>query len=211
MNQKGFATILGLCLILVIALVVKGIQESEGNHAYETTDFQTAYDLQNAAESGICKAVKIVRDNPDPLPGSEEFPPLRTDTQHKIIDAMEIETLNGSKIIVDVWAERVLIERYEVSYAAKKDVANAKFIPVTDELLSNKKAKAYELGYAFFSVAELDNSQLYRRAFAYIVDNVVIVRAGLVQKFRDDVISEEEKKVIHFMNVASSGDYTYKD
>ena len=123
---------------------------------------------------------------------------------------MEIKTLNGSNIIVDVWAERVLIKRYEVNYASKKNVANAKFIPVTDEFLSNKKAKAYELGYAFFSVAELENSQLYRRAFAYIVDNVVIVRAGLVQKFKDDVISDKEKNVIHFMNVAS-GDYTYKD
>ena len=53
MNEKGFATILGLCLILAIALVVKGIQESEGNHVYATTDFQTEYDLQNAAEVGI--------------------------------------------------------------------------------------------------------------------------------------------------------------
>ena len=88
MNEKGFATILGLCLLLALVLVVKGIQESEGNHAYEMTDFQTECDLQNAAEVGIYKAVKIVRDGPNPLPGSEEFPPLRTDTQHKIIEAI---------------------------------------------------------------------------------------------------------------------------
>ena len=202
-------------MILAIALVALGIQESEGNHAYETTDFQTEYDLQNAAEVGIYEAVKMVRDNPNLLHGSKAYPPVRTDTRRKIIEAMEIPTLNGSKIIVDVWAERVIIKRYEVDY--NSNVANTKFIPVTgDEELFNKGAKAYELGCVFFSKAEPEfpltraGGKLYRRAFAYVVDNVVIERLGYVQKIREDVIGAEEKNTIHFMEV-SSGNYTYKE
>ena len=61
MNEKGFATIFGLCLILAIALVVKGIQESEMNHAYETSDFQTEFELQNLADSGIYRAVDEIK------------------------------------------------------------------------------------------------------------------------------------------------------
>ena len=65
MTEKGFATILGLCLILVIALIVKGIQEAEMNHAYETTDFQAEFDLQNAADSALVEtvdeAVKLIK------------------------------------------------------------------------------------------------------------------------------------------------------
>ena len=213
MNQKGFATILGLCLILAIALVVKGIQESEGNHSYETTDFQTEYDLQNAAEVGIYKAVKMVRDNPNLLLGSKEYPPLRTDTRSKIITKMEIKTLNGSTVYVDVWGERVIIKRYEVDYGLSKDVANIKFIPVTsDEELFSDGAKAYELGCAFFSTAELNSTRtggkLYRRAFAYVVDNVIIEKSGDVLKIKD--IGATEKNVVHFME-AATGNYTYKE
>ncbi|MBQ7454584.1 MAG: hypothetical protein IJS69_06015, partial [Selenomonadaceae bacterium] len=61
MNQRGFATIFGLCLILVIALIVKGIQAAEFNHIHETADFQTEIDLQNAADGGIYEAVEEVR------------------------------------------------------------------------------------------------------------------------------------------------------
>ena len=45
MRQKGFATIFGLCLVLVIALVVKGIEEAEMNHAYEAMNYQAEFEL----------------------------------------------------------------------------------------------------------------------------------------------------------------------
>ena len=61
MREKGFATILSLCLILVIALIVKGIQAAETNHAFETANFQTEIELQNAAESSIIAAVEEVK------------------------------------------------------------------------------------------------------------------------------------------------------
>ena len=58
MKQKGFATIFGLCLILILALVVKGIQEAEANHAREVLNFEMEQMLQSAAESGIVEVVE---------------------------------------------------------------------------------------------------------------------------------------------------------
>lgn len=201
MNEKGFATILGLCLLLAIALVVKGIQESEGNHAYETTDFQTELDLQNAAEVGIYKAVKMVRDNPNLLPVCKDVYAVnpRKSTQKKIITATEIPTLNDPKIIVDVWAERVIIKPYEVNYARKK---NNKYIayPFIDAENKNLGWK----GYVFFSVAkpELKSSRtggkLYRRAFAYVVESAIKETGGDVEE--NDLDIEDKKSLIHFMN-----------
>lgn len=56
MRQKGFATIFGLCLIFVVALIVKGINDAETNHAREVINFETEQILQRAAESAIVEA-----------------------------------------------------------------------------------------------------------------------------------------------------------
>ena len=126
MNEKGFATILGLCLILALALVVKGIQESEGNHANETADFQAEIDLQSAAEFGIYKVAAYVKENPLPLNDVYEQSRIRRQEiqeRGKVINGESIETSSGS-VSVDVWAERLIITPYEVDYTADTDVAN---------------------------------------------------------------------------------------
>ena len=63
MREKGFATIFGLCLILIIALVVKGIQEAEANHAREVLNFEMEQVLQSAAESSILEAAESLSDD----------------------------------------------------------------------------------------------------------------------------------------------------
>lgn len=184
MNQKGFATILGLCLILAITLVVKGIQESEGNHSYETTDFQTEYDLQNAAEIGIYTAAKIVKANPNILPFNREMN-LRGDYQRKFTRTT-IKTLSGSKIYVDVWGERMLIVPYEVDYAPNPDVANK---------INDGKTIEQRKCYGFFSKAEFTSQRtggkLYRRAFGYVL-------------LEEDDTSDW---TLHFLNVADKNNY----
>ena len=184
MNQKGFATILGLCLILAIALVVKGIQESEGNHAYETTDFQTELDLQNAAEIGIYKAAKTVKENPNILPFNRELNP-RGNYQYKFTQ-IKIKTLSGSDINVDAWGERMLIVPYKVDYVPDPDVANK---------IDDGKTIDERKSYGFFSRAELTNSRtggkLYRRAFGYVLQN-------------------DSTWTVHFLNVTAGG-YIYND
>lgn len=101
MNQRGFATIFGLCLILVIALVVKGIQEAEANHAREVMNFETEQALQLAAESGIVQALEYVRQNPDFLPKAATFVVSRK--------KIPVDYNGKQKITLEVWGERGLI------------------------------------------------------------------------------------------------------
>ena len=186
MNEKGFATILGLCLILALALVVKGIQESEGNHAYETTDFQTELNLQNAAEIGIYMAAEEVKSE---LVKDENYLPFNWSynrkPQKKVIDNRTIKILDSSTK-VDVWGERLLIVPYKVDYAPDPDVANK---------IDDGKTIEQRKCYGFFSKAELTNprtgGKLYRRAFGY-------------------VLQDDNTWTIHFLNVTAGG-YTYKE
>lgn len=90
MRQKGFATIFGLCLILVVALIVKGINDAETNHAREVGNFETEQILQRAAESAIVEAASK-------LPSDEQ----------KIIDAQK--TFNNGRrtfqVHVEAWQD----------------------------------------------------------------------------------------------------------
>lgn len=144
MTQKGFATIFGLCLILVIALVVKGIQEAEANHAREVSNFQTEQALQLAAESGIVEAAEKVRKTPSILPYPNWWD----------ISASKVKVLNTTKtfkqnvtISVEVQGERGII------------YTNGK----------NGKDGVY-----FMSCASTDSNvwskKIYRRAYAYVLD-----------------------------------------
>lgn len=198
MNQKGFATIFGLCLILIIALMAKGIQEAEGNHSYETSDFQIEFDLQNAADSGIYEAVKIIYDNPNDIlkfnteeitdPSSND----RKKYQKNVIPKKTIKTSSNGDISVEVWAERILMYPYRVNYN-KYDSKKQRYIA---ELVDASKPKEQRKAYTLFSKAELDSERiggkLYRRSFAYVeLDG-----------------DGKSGKTIHFMDIAN--DYTYK-
>ena len=175
-NEKGFATILGLCLILVIALIVKGIQESEMNHAYETTDFKTELDLQNAADSGIYAAAALIHEKPSTLPLDKNSTYNRKAAQNQIIKPTKKFSLGD--IYVEVWGERVMIKHFKQSYSPYKQVS------------LNKQSKAYIL----FSKAEVQskqtNGKLYRRSFAYVL-------------FDENNNSD---MIIHFMELPSSMD-----
>lgn len=220
MNEKGFATIFGLCLILIIALIVKGIQESEMNHSYETDDFQIEMDLQNAADSGIYKAVEFVHNNPDILPLNEEVTattaarkgiqyPIPLDSTDPMNTVMTIKSSSGD-IQVRAWGERIIMNHYNVTYKSKSNYDEAKFVAVkmpADEVVTRKNTHAREMGYTIFSLASIKSKRtgedIYRRSFAYVTDKIVIEWAGYISKVRDDVIKEDERKVIHFMNIAA--------
>ena len=204
MNQKGFATIFGLCLILVIALMVKGIQESEMNHAYETTDFQIEMDLQNAADSGIYAAAEKVHQK---ITSNKNYLPLIEDDtriNHQVKVFSTTQKTSSGNISVEVWAERILIYPYRTNYN-KYDFKKNRYIA---ELVDASKPKEQRKAYTLFSKAELTSKRiggkLYRRSFAYV---------ELKQKEIEDAegnISEVEvsDKTIHFMDIA--GNYTYK-
>ncbi|MCR5833651.1 MAG: hypothetical protein K6G55_03270 [Selenomonadaceae bacterium] len=171
--EKGFANIFALCLILIIAFVVKGIQETERNHIRETEDFQFKAALRNAADYGIYVAaeeVRIAKENgeellpPNPLPYS---PGSRINNQH------DFGTINKSyskfgTITVQTWGEQIKMHSYKVSYnieseSLKENVAKK---------IGKGKKDVFITSYYFFSVAQATSSvtgqKVYHRATAYI-------------------------------------------
>ena len=93
MKQKGFATIFGLCMILVVALIVRGIQESETNHAREVSNFEFEQALQSAAESGIVEAAEKIR--------GKNFTKGKIPVSNKTLKKAE----KNFSITVEVWGE----------------------------------------------------------------------------------------------------------
>lgn len=169
MNQKGFATIFALCMILIIALVVKGIQESEMNHAYETADFQAAFELQNAADSGIYAAVAKVqseKENGNEIlranPYASDF--NRKDYRYQF-NTLTVKSKYLGKIKVNTWGERLTGDR-QAFQSYKKTYPTGK---TPDDSDSRKS------GYILFSMAEVESKRtgekIYRRAFAYVLDD----------------------------------------
>lgn len=160
MNERGFVTVFALCLILVITLIVKGIQEAETNHNYETTILQAEFDLQNAADGGIYEAAELVRSGQKSLPANN-VPHYRKQNQPKLLTTSR-KTLHGT-ISVNVWGERIKIRDCKRQYTPYKSVP----------IKGNNNKEIIHYGYMLFSVAQLDNERfgkMYRRAFAYVVD-----------------------------------------
>ena len=157
MKQKGFATILSLCLILVIALIVKGIQESEANHAREVLNFEMEQALQSAAESGIVEAAEYVRKNPNYLlystgpPFSQKTIPVKNKTFYHGEQKIKIE--------IEVWGERGEIY----------------FCPVDKNDINEVYAGESKVGVYLMSCAKIKKrvlgEDIYRRAYAYFLDD----------------------------------------
>ena len=136
-------------MILVIALIVRSIQDAEANHAREVVNFETEQALQSAAESAIVEAVDFIRDNPDYLQTGKS-------------DKIKIPVESPDDITVEVWGERGKIYIYPDGKTEIKAIRFADgFYPSYD-------------GVYFMGTATIDGGffgeKIYRRAFAYIVD-----------------------------------------
>ena len=188
-NEHGFATIFGLCFILVVALVVKGIQESETNHTHEATDFQIEFDLQNMADGGIYEAAEIVRVAKEN--GTELLPVSETEgsrSEHQIILVpSRTKEISGGKIQLTVWGERVNIQLAKRNYPAYTKTKDGK----------------PKYGYALFSVVEFTDDtgrKKFRRAFAYVIDGYGYNVSE--RKFYNVTPTDDDKK-IHFLELPS--------
>ena len=166
MRQKGFATIFGLCMILAVALCVKGIQESEMNHAYETADFQAEFELQNVADGGIYEAAELIRLGQKKLPANPSPYEYNRKYQRQLINKT-INYFNADRqsksIKLRVWGERLTgtyqqFQSYQKNYPTGRTAIDAP-----------------KSGYILLSVATVSNSrmtgEIYRRAFAYVLDD----------------------------------------
>lgn len=58
MNQRGFFTIMGLCLLMVAAISIKGVHEFETNYSRGIENYQAEHKLQNLADSALIEAAE---------------------------------------------------------------------------------------------------------------------------------------------------------
>lgn len=168
MNRKGFATILSLCLLLAMALVVRGIQISERNHVYESaTDFTAEFELQNAADSALITAVEKIRNEIVTLP-KRKYWQNRSVVQIQL-PVMTIDSERLDTITVKTWGEKIDVRQFEVTYGTNNEDSDT----ATKNNIAEEKNT--ESGNLVFSVAEAINPQtgekIYRRAVAYFKDD----------------------------------------
>lgn len=158
MREKGFATIFGLCLILVLALIIKGISAVEENHAYETMYFQAELELQDAANSGIYRAIEQVTSGAVVLSKikNASIPKARIKNQYAF-PVMTKKSGQLGTVTIETWGERLNIQPYSVNYTTN---------------YANKDGTGKE-AYVFFSRASADakimSGKIYRRAYAYVL------------------------------------------
>lgn len=179
MNERGFFSIVGLCLLLVITLSIMAIQVTEKNYSCLASDFQIETELRNAAESGLIDATK----NIDILPKNLTL--LTRDKQKKILT--KTFNRNSKNIAVEVWGMRGVVDMYIRNYSAEDDVGRkAAYIDKPYQ----KNGSSERKGIILISVASCVDSlglKRFRRIFAYILD-------------------DDEKKILHFMTVVERGD-----
>lgn len=58
MNQRGFFTIVGLCLLIIVAISIKGVHEFEANYSRGVESYVAEHHLQNLAESYLIEAAE---------------------------------------------------------------------------------------------------------------------------------------------------------
>lgn len=187
MNEKGFFTITAICLLLMITLSVKTVQETERNFSYEAKNFQIELELQNAADSGIYEAVEKIQNGTVKI----NFPTEVDMILNRKYRQKKISVIQPENISVEVYAERGKIEEYERKYSAEDDYTGGK--GYKDEFLNTTHD-----GIILIAAASVEdkttNTKKFRRSLAYI--------------FHEDGLNEEEKykkNIVHFMNKAERG------
>ena len=167
MNEHGFFTIVGLCLLLVISLAIRTIQDTEKNYSYGAAGFQAECELQNAADGGLAEAVKKIQENPEIVPDKPQFYSNRRQRQYHISVSNPEDGEVMKNISVEVYGERC-----EIHQATRKYNSAGK---ITDTLDKDKSgAEIRRKGIVIISVASGEGSfgdKKYRRALAFILED----------------------------------------
>ena len=166
MNERGFFTVAALVMLLIIAIIFRGAQELEMNHAYETADYQAGYELQNAADSALNEAAEKVIQNSSLLPDPPVIPTF-TRAQAEISVTQPKNSARLGNISVKVYGERGKIYQLVRDYKGGGK---------TVDKLQPDKTKD---GFVLISVAETSSERfggkIYRRSLGYVLDDEKIV------------------------------------
>ena len=166
MNERGFFTLTGLCILLVVVLFVRSAAESETNYSYEVADFQTEYELQNIADGALVEAIEKVRAGDVILKENEGVP--NKDRQYLIAVTAPKKSSRLGNVTVKVWGE------YGKIYTAtRKYKSGGKIEDVYEK--DDKGRMTERKGKIFMSVAQCDydrmGGKIYRRSLAYVEDD----------------------------------------
>ena len=150
MNERGFFTIIGLCLLLVAAIFIKGVNEFEANYSRGILNFQIEHELQNAADSALIDASKKI-------PAAEDF------VQFNIPVSTPSVSDRLKNFNVKVYGERSKMVTQKFSRATNK------INPKEPNFDAAKRVTV------IISVASCDSpfieGKMYRQASAYIFDD----------------------------------------
>ena len=139
-------------MLLIVAIFIRGVQEVERNHSYETANFFAESELKDAADSALFEAAEKVRLNPEILPEA-----VNDTRQFKIFQQTKISERLGN-ITVEVYGERKKIEFFHREYSNQGKI--------------NDKKDFETDGIALISVASCENKvigeKMYQSSFAYI-------------------------------------------
>ena len=179
MNEKGFFTILGICLLLIISLLIMTVQETEKNYSYDAKNFQTELELQNAADSSIIEAAEKIRLNPNLLkkPTSTEILLGRKYYQRKISVSQPKKSERLKHISVEVYGERGTIEQYLRNYQGEENYK--------DEKISVEDKTGIILISAASGEEKIFGTKKFRSSIAIIFD--------------------DDENIIYFLNKAERG------
>ena len=182
-SESGFFTLIGICILLVAAIFVKGIQESELNYTYIAKDFETETKLQNAADSALAEAVDLIKNGTVTLE-TANFD-NHSDNQHKLFDKIIDE------IQVEVWYEY----GKNSEGGGKFHFMERNYTTETDKEIGDQNKR----GVILISVASRDSDIMSGKIFARAI--------GYIFTDGDELILDKEgkpKNYVHFMNSASS-------
>lgn len=197
MNERGVFTLVGLCLLLVISLAIRAIQDTEKNYSYGTANFQIELDLQNAADSSLIEAFEKIQSGEIIIsaPSEAEYMQNRKHWQRKISVSQPTHSEVVKNISVEVYGERGTISMYKRNYNAEDDYIGTysqyRDIPYNKTFLTENGdvTKQKWNGVILISVASGETNsgvKKFRRALAYIVE-------------------DDKEKILHFMNDAERG------
>ena len=152
MNERGFFTIIGLCLLLIAAISIKGVNEFETNYSRGVTNYQIEHYLQTLAESYLNNNIDSIENLPQKINlGNISYGEL-------IFKNVEVE-IYGRHDTIQFWQR---IYRKNENYDDE---------PIKDSDDTNLTKD----GIIILSVASCDSpfigGKMYRRALAYVLDD----------------------------------------
>lgn len=195
MNERGVFTLVALCLLLVISLAIRTIQDTEKNYSYGAANFQIELELQNMADRGLIEAFEKIQKNPELVPDAPKTYANRSERQYPVSVNQPTDSELLKNISVEVYGERGNISMYKRNYNAEDDYigtyAQYRDIPYQKTFLteSGEVTKQEWGGVILISVASGETNsgvKKFRRALAYIVE-------------------DDKEKILHFMNDAERG------